>query len=917
MNCASGKNEKRPSKKGKRPSKKRKGNGDETEDLEGEKRESVREPDEETKTSEVDRRISERRKDNRETHGHMEHASTTDKSTIDTTSPKNTVVDETIPKRSHIDQNELVESKIGPECDPITFICTTDRDTDEQKMFSPVITFGEIGESTDFIDGEEPALETIEDQTIDKSTCVVDCVEVHEKLDFVKEVEKDEGLEVIETSNEDNNNDNQYREVIVKDSKKLDESSNAVTIKDTKRRVSEGESDDEDGAIYIKMRQHVDILNTDNLHSINNHAEIYNHQTDTVNATVKDGLNSENTDKSTNETCEQKWQSKDKRLSDIAETKADFEDAKCESESENEDEKKEHEVIHEIETNEELPFSRHVDRSAIARVLIEHAEHINEGHDVEVGEEIIVQYLIKMDRKRLKKVLRPAAWSLNHKIRKVLWYKMCHYLYRADDSDIYAEYVRELFPKEDQPDIRIPAFVDPKHVYSFHLNKGGIRTAHKILCVVEHMCPDIINSPLLYSITCLFLHFMGASQCYSCVYAMLRDRDSKYLPTTKVSFEASKLVIRDLAKKYAKSGYSYMVRNVGNIDQVFDSWLWWVFEDLPITYLVHIVDCYLHEGIKVIYRVVLSIIIHFYKHSGKRSGQRLEGSTVVHSLREFCRDMPVRIDKLLKAGFSLRGFSRKEIKRLQIKHEMYITSTKNISALQDALQEKPLGSLPMSRSFSGPMVLQSFPSNMVTSDMHSKELKRTYSAGAMSPLPSFPQVNYSSLLDRASLYAVWTWLPNRFSVCQPELLYTTEEHGTSLVTLYQRVENHQPTVIVIKTTNDEIFGAFCSADWSDRRQKSSLLSYFGTGETFIFTLYPIKQKYEWVGLKDENIPNTANMFQAGDNSILTIGGGHGEAIFLDENLLHCRSEKCDTFNNEPLSQSEDFKCKVVEVYGLS
>ncbi|KAH3811229.1 hypothetical protein DPMN_139636 [Dreissena polymorpha] len=116
---------------------------------------------------------------------------------------------------------------------------------------------------------------------------------------------------------------------------------------------------------------------------------------------------------------------------------------------------------------------------------------------------------------------------------------------------------------------------------------------------------------------------------------------------------------------------------------------------------------------------------------------------------------------------------------------------------------------------------------------------------------------------------------------------------------------------------DMIFGAFCSADWSVRRQKSSLLSYFGTGETFIFTLYPIKQKYEWVGLKDENIPNTANMFQAGDNSILTIGGGHGEAIFLDENLLHCRSEKCDTFNNEPLSQSEDFKCKVVEVYGLS
>lgn len=43
---------------------------------------------------------------------------------------------------------------------------------------------------------------------------------------------------------------------------------------------------------------------------------------------------------------------------------------------------------------------------------------------------------------------------------------------------------------------------------------------------------------------------------------------------------------------------------------------------------------------------------------------------------------------------------------------------------------------------------------------------------------------------------------------------------------------------------------------------------------------------------------------------------HGEAIFLDENMLHCRTEKCDTFNNPPLSSNEDFNCKVVEVYGF-
>ena len=54
------------------------------------------------------------------------------------------------------------------------------------------------------------------------------------------------------------------------------------------------------------------------------------------------------------------------------------------------------------------------------------------------------------------------------------------------------------------------------------------------------------------------------------------------------------------------------------------------------------------------------------------------------------------------------------------------------------------------------------------------------------------------------LYSIWTWLPTRYAVCQPLLLYTSEEHGTSLVTLYSRVENYQPTIIVIKNTENEV-----------------------------------------------------------------------------------------------------------------
>lgn len=106
-------------------------------------------------------------------------------------------------------------------------------------------------------------------------------------------------------------------------------------------------------------------------------------------------------------------------------------------------------------------------------------------------------------------------------------------------------------------DVRIPSFVDGSHTYSYFLNDNGIIAAKKILCVLELSNPDIIHSPMLFSLISLFLHYMDVSKCYNCVYALLRAKECSFLTTTKVSYEASKLVIRDLAKKYAVSTPAY------------------------------------------------------------------------------------------------------------------------------------------------------------------------------------------------------------------------------------------------------------------------------------------------------------------------------------------------------------------------
>ena len=62
---------------------------------------------------------------------------------------------------------------------------------------------------------------------------------------------------------------------------------------------------------------------------------------------------------------------------------------------------------------------------------------------------------------------------------------------------------------------------------------------------------------------------------------------------------------------------------------------------------VAVTDSYMMEGIKVLYRVVLAIIILFTKHTGH--GRRGAASNNAgHSIGEFCRHLPVPPSKLLK-----------------------------------------------------------------------------------------------------------------------------------------------------------------------------------------------------------------------------------------------------------------------------
>jgi hypothetical protein len=51
---------------------------------------------------------------------------------------------------------------------------------------------------------------------------------------------------------------------------------------------------------------------------------------------------------------------------------------------------------------------------------------------------------------------------------------------------------------------------------------------------------------------------------------------------------------------------------------------------------------------------------------------------------------------------------------------------------------------------------------------------------------------------------IWSWLPERFTIKTPQLIFTTLENGNSLNTLYNRIDLLEHCLIVIKTIQNEV-----------------------------------------------------------------------------------------------------------------
>ncbi|TRY81250.1 hypothetical protein DNTS_000545 [Danionella cerebrum] len=165
-------------------------------------------------------------------------------------------------------------------------------------------------------------------------------------------------------------------------------------------------------------------------------------------------------------------------------------------------------------------------------------------------------------------------------------------------------------------------------------------------------------------------------------------------------------------------------------------------------------------------------------------------------------------------------------------------------------------------------------------------------------------LDHTHILKQQHLDQLLVHLPARTRASQWKLVYSTAEHGTSLMTLYRKTTQlERPVLMVIRDTHHQVFGAFSSHPF----RVSSCC--YGTGETFLYSFSPEFQVFPWSG---EN-----SYFVRGFLDSLQMGGGGGPfGLWLDADLYHGSSYSCNTFCNRPLSLHNDFTVQELEVWSF-
>ncbi|XP_028262412.1 TBC1 domain family member 24-like [Parambassis ranga] len=546
------------------------------------------------------------------------------------------------------------------------------------------------------------------------------------------------------------------------------------------------------------------------------------------------------------------------------------------------------------------------------------------------------QQILKSEHQELKNMGRQGFWAMPHTLRAKAYYHIIHSITSRDvppERDVYYELAKKLFGEQKLSSHPVPEYMEAGEIPRYCLNKAGLNSAKKVLLCLGNYFPGMNFCPILPALVSLILHFsQDEAECFYSVSTLIcyNDPNKRYIDQTFLTYRASCMTFGDLANKCCRGIRKLIASSNQNLFEFYSDWIMWIFADLPFTYAIRVLDVYLSEGYKVLYRVALALLSLYKVSVSSRVADvedfRTDMKSFVQNVTRHCT-----AEDLLERAFMVPMPTRKELNLL-------------FNANKESLMQKGVS-------------------------IHQKrQLVETVDFGKFT----------SSVVTRTEMRVVWAWIPERFALFSPIRLFNTTEHGRSLASFYSHVEGHEPLVLIIKTVDEEVFGAFLSTDVMERRKyDSNRLTYFGTGECFVFMLRPSMERYQQamvnimtrraspqqtganIGASTQvsgsgispitmqtclagnsqnstylTIPFTApaeepmtakepkrhkeqeaSLFIAGNDSQLIIGGDGGHALCLQEDLEGGYTEHCDTFKSTPLCKGQ-FKIQSMEAWGI-
>ena len=146
------------------------------------------------------------------------------------------------------------------------------------------------------------------------------------------------------------------------------------------------------------------------------------------------------------------------------------------------------------------------------------------------------------------------------------------------------------------------------------------------------------------------------------------------------------------------------------------------------------------------------------------------------------------------------------------------------------------------------------------------------------------------------------------------LIFSADEHGSSMKKLQSEIKGKSNILMVIQSTDDMIIGAYLSEAPVWRPE-----TFVGSGETFVWRFDKGNLNcFRWDGNSESN-----SFISTTHNHAIGVGGGliGSHAIYIDSDLRIARTGKCPTFNSPPLIPTADgseafFVIKNIEFWGF-